>query len=65
MTEPFWESSGAAEITPAGSNTVFVEATLRLLEDPERRAAFGKAALALYRREFDVPCMVGRLKEAH
>jgi glycosyltransferase involved in cell wall biosynthesis len=64
LTEPFWNSSGAAEITPAGQHEIFVEAALRLLANPQRRIVYGKAALALYRREFDVDRMVGRLKDA-
>ncbi len=64
LTEPFWESSDAVEIIPAGANEEFVEAVLRLLDNSRLRAALGKQALDFYRREFDIPCVVNRLREA-
>jgi glycosyltransferase involved in cell wall biosynthesis len=61
LTESFWASSGAVEVTPEADHKRFVEAALRLLQSRRERIALGKNGLELYQREFDVPRVIGRL----
>ncbi len=63
LTESFWASSGAVEVTPAGDHQMFVEAALRLLESPWQRVALGKAGLELYDRKFDIARVIERLRD--
>jgi glycosyltransferase involved in cell wall biosynthesis len=62
LTEPFWDSSGAVALAPAGDNEAFVESALRILGDPQHRSSLGEAAGKFYRREFDVERIIERLR---
>jgi glycosyltransferase involved in cell wall biosynthesis len=61
-TEPFWRTSGAVALAPAGDATVLVDVAIRLLASPQERALLGDAALELYRRRFSIEHIVGQLR---
>jgi glycosyltransferase involved in cell wall biosynthesis len=64
-SEPFWPSSEAVALTPAGDTGAFVDATLRLLESEERRSSLMRAAKQLYDQQFDVRHTVDLLRAGH
>jgi glycosyltransferase involved in cell wall biosynthesis len=62
LTEPFWQSSGAIRLAPAGDPDAFVDLTLELLSSATDRAALGNAGRELYQREFDINRIVELLR---
>ena len=62
-TEPFWGATGAVELVEATPDAM-AAAIRRLLEDPARRAALGRAASALYDARFDLRHTISALREA-
>ena len=62
LTEPVWEASQAVALTPAGDIEGFVDATLRVSNDPAYRGSLAKLARELYERQFDIRKTVATLR---
>jgi hypothetical protein len=62
LTEPFWQSSGAVSLAPAGDVDAFVDLTLRVLNSAQERALLGETGRKLYQREFDITRIVELLR---
>jgi glycosyltransferase involved in cell wall biosynthesis len=62
-TDGVLSGSGALELVSCGDRKAFARAAVALASDPESRAVFGAAAVALYQREFDWPVIAARMCE--
>ena len=62
LTEPFWEGSKAVELTPASDIDAFVNAALRVSNDPEYRRSLATRERELYDRHFDIRHVVALLR---
>jgi glycosyltransferase involved in cell wall biosynthesis len=59
-SEPFWRTSGAVAVAPAGGLAAAVRA---LLDDESRRVDLGRTAAALYRSSFAIEHTIRQLRQ--
>jgi glycosyltransferase involved in cell wall biosynthesis len=62
LSEPFWESSGAALFAAPEDTASLAGATERLLTDPAARERIGATAAELYRDRFDISRVIEALR---
>ena len=62
LTESFWKSSNAVVLAAVEDSDAFVSSVMGLLDNPTKRAHFAECARELYRSQFDLECIVGRLR---
>ncbi len=62
LTESFWKSSNALVLAGVEDADTFVSSVLGLLDNPTKRADIAECARELYRSQFAIECIVGRLR---
>lgn len=62
LTEPVWAASQAVALTAAADIEGFVDATLRVSNDPAYRGSLAQLARELYERQFDIRKTVTTLR---
>jgi glycosyltransferase involved in cell wall biosynthesis len=62
LTEPFWQSSGALMLTPAGAHDAFVDSAVQSLDNTPERLSLGESGQKFYTREFDIQHIVELLR---
>jgi hypothetical protein len=62
LTEPIWESSGAAVLVPVDDPGQLATATASLLTDAARRANLARHAAAVYDQQFDLRHTISALR---
>jgi hypothetical protein len=62
LTEPIWQTSGAAVLVPVGDPAQLAAATSSLLTDAGRRAILSRHAAALYDQQFDLRHTISALR---
>jgi glycosyltransferase involved in cell wall biosynthesis len=62
LTEPIWESSGAAVLVPVDDPGQLAIATASLLTDAARRASLARHAAAVYDQQFDLRHTIAALR---
>lgn len=63
LTESFWKSSNAVVLAEVEDADAFVSSVLGLLDNPTKRTHLAECARELYRSQFDIECIVGRLRQ--
>jgi glycosyltransferase involved in cell wall biosynthesis len=62
LTESFWKSSNALVLAAVEDDDAFVSSVIRLLDDATKRAHLADCGRELYRSQFDIECIVSRLR---
>jgi glycosyl transferase family 1 len=62
LTEPIWQTSGAAVLVPVGDPVQLATATSSLLTDAGRRAIISRHAAAVYDQQFDLRHTISALR---
>lgn len=63
LSEPFWETTDAVLLAPAGDTAAFVTLVKELCADATRRGRLGAGAARLYRERFDISRTTAALRE--
>jgi glycosyltransferase involved in cell wall biosynthesis len=62
VSEPFWQSSGAVALAPAGADQAMVSCTETMLAEPDLRRSLGERAARLYRERFSLERTIAVLR---